>query len=464
MAIVGVSEQSGSGAPGYTGSKIFRILREAGFEGRLYPVNPKLSQIDGVKVYPSVTEVPEPLDLVTITVQAARVPQVLEECVAVRAANVHICSSGFAETGQDEGRRLEDRIREIAQRGGLRVIGPNCMGLHVPSVRMKMFEDISVVEGPVAFVSQSGGHALVFLKHGPDFGLGFSKVISYGNALTLDAPDYLEYLGADPETQIVCMYLEGTRDGAKLLELARRTNQVKPVVIWKAGLTGSGARAAASHTGSMAGDRQIWDAFFKQTGAIKVGSIQEMAEVAMTLLLLQPSPRRRVVVLSIGGGANVATGDLCAEEGLEVPPLSSETKTALLEFITPVNQGVTNPMDLSGVLTHAPLLRRTLDVLKQDPCIDVSILHIPPDLFTFVSVADFEKVILDQRHPGSGGKAIVVAFDEAHPSENAQKYAQELRQAGITTYGSLRRACRALRRFAGYHEFLSETGARAESD
>ena len=280
VAIVGVSRKEHMSVPGYTGSHMFRILREAGFQGRIYPVNPKADAIDGVKAYPSVTAIPERTDLVIVGTPAATVPQVLEDCAAAGVPVVQILASGFGETGEEEGKRLEAAILEIAQRTGLRIIGPNCMGFHIPAVKMRMFEEAEVVPGPVAFVSQSGGHAQVFLMQGPHLGIGFSKVISYGNALVMDAIDFLDYLAGDDETRIICMYLEGVRkDGGELMQLVRRTNAKKPVVVWKGGLTHSGARAASSHTGSLAGDRQVWDAFFKQTGAISAVGIDEMIDL-----------------------------------------------------------------------------------------------------------------------------------------------------------------------------------------
>ncbi len=459
IAVVGVSQRRGTNAPGLTGLRILRILRGAGFEGSLYAINPKVREIDGLEVYPSVTEVPETLDLVIIATQAARVPRVLEDCVAAQVANVHICSSGFSETGEAEGRILEDEAREIAVRGGLRVIGPNCMGFHVPSARIKMFEEVELLDGPVAFLTQSGGHSLNFLMHGPNFGLGFSKVISYGNALTLDAPDFVEYLAGDSGTQVICMYLEGVRDGRCLFDVVRRTNRVKPVVMWKGGRTESGARAAASHTSSMAGDRQVWDAFFEQTGSIPVGSTEEMAEVAMTLLHADRPLGRRAVVLSVGGGNNVATGDICAEEGLELQPLSPQTRGALLEFVSPVNQGLTNPMDVPAVLTHLPSLRRALGVLVADELVDVIVLHVIAGFFTErggVSISEFQEIIAETTQNGRVRKPIVVALDDAYRYEGTEESAREFRQAGVLAYVSMQSTCRALRRVSDYQEFLSE--------
>jgi len=455
IAIVGVSRNDQTSHPGYTGLGLLRMLKESGFQGHLYAVNPYATSIAGFEVHNSLTSIPEPLDLVIITVPASAVPQVIEDCVAARALNVQICTSGFGETGE-EGKRLESRIREIASKGELKLIGPNCMGFQIPSVNMRMHPDSPLVPGPVAFVSQSGGHARIFLLRGPELGFGFSKVISYGNALMMDATDFLEYLATDPETSIICMYLEGIKDGRRFMELVRRINPKKPVVIWKGGLTDSGARAAASHTGSLGGTRQVWDAFFKQTGAIQVGSIEEMGEVAMTLLLLKPSPGKRVAVFAAGGGSSVATGDICAEEGLEVPAFSEQTRKGLLEFITLVNQGVANPIDVPNVVMDFPKLRRTYEVLAADPMIDIIILHLGAEFFLGPMLGVIEEL---QKHIDSSpslkshAKPVVVALSEEGQVKDTDSYAQQLRKLGIPAYNSLRRACRAINLVANYHEF-----------
>ncbi|MBE0481387.1 MAG: CoA-binding protein, partial [Dehalococcoidia bacterium] len=191
IAIVGVSRKDNSINVGYTGLRLLRSLKKAEFEGRVYPINPYAGEIEGYKVYARVTDLPERPEMVTITVPAEVVPQVLEDCAAAGAKNVQICTSGFSETGQEQGRMLDAAVREIAEREGLNIVGPNCMGFHVPSVKMRMFEDVPIHRGPVAFLSQSGGHARIFLIAGPEMGIGFSTVISYGNALLMDANDFL---------------------------------------------------------------------------------------------------------------------------------------------------------------------------------------------------------------------------------------------------------------------------------
>jgi acyl-CoA synthetase (NDP forming) len=329
---------------------------------------------------------------------------------------------------------------------------------------MRMFEGTSLKQGPVAFVSQSGGHSFSFLRHGEDFGLGLSKVVSYGNALTMDAPDFLEYLAGDPETRIICVYIEGVRDGRGFIEQVRKTNPSKPVIIWKGGLTHSGARAAASHTGSLAGDRQVWEALFKQTGAIRVGSIEEMVESAVTLLALRRSPSRGVAILSNGGGANVATGDICAEEGLEVPALTDQMTSSLLEFVSSINQGVTNPMDVPGVLANLPVLKQTVEVLAEDERMDTVILHMSAGFFSGPlegRVEQFEETVLELNRSLPASKAVVVALDDAYRFDNTDSCARRLRKAGIVTFTSLRKACRALHRFASYNKFLEEMGTPA---
>jgi acyl-CoA synthetase (NDP forming) len=460
VAVVGVSRSERQEHPGFTGLRLFRILREHGFAGRIYPVNPKIGEIEGAQVYPSVTAVPEPLDLVIVAVPAASVPEVLEDCVTAKALNVHICTSGFAETGQEEGKRLESRMREIALRGGLRVIGPNCMGLQVPSVHMGTFGDVPLVQGPVAFISQSGGHVHWYLEAGSALGFGFSKMISYGNALTMDATDFLEYLATDPETQIVCMYLEGIKDGRRLVQLVRKLNLIKPVIVWKGGLTSLGARAASSHTGSLAGSKEVWDTFFKQTGAISVDSIEEMAEVTMALLHLKPSPERRVALMGSGGGSNVANGDICAKEGLDAPALTLETRAKLMEFVSLVNQSVMNPMDIFSIFGDAFLLRRVIELVAADPVVDIIILYVNVGAFepaATTALGRIKKSILDLAPENLKGKPVVVAMRDQAKVEAAEGFAQGLREGGIPVYDSLRGACCALSRFASYHEFVAES-------
>ena len=462
VAIVGVSRNDTNPPPGYTGLRLLRMQQAAGFEGRLYPINPSADTIAGVKAYPTVTAVPEPLDLVIITVPAAAVPGVLEQCVAVKAMNVHICTAGFGETGEGEAQQIQQRVQEIAVSGGLQVVGPNCMGYHVPSAHMQMYDGVPMLAGTTAFVSQSGGHAQDFAGYGPRIGVGFSKVISYGNGLILDSTDFIEYLAGDPATRIICLYVEGVKDGRKLLEVVRKTHPDKPVIIWKGGLTPSGTRAAATHTASLSGDGRVWDAFFKQTRATRVGSVPEMADLAMTFLQLKPLLRARVSVIVGGGGNNVAGADTCTEEGIEVPAFSPETRARLLQLMSLVNQSVVNPIDGAGIFRNLPLLQQVLETIAADPLIDVIILHLGPSfrkVATPETYAGLKKLVADFNRQNAHGKPVVAAIRSPETAgEDTEPFIRDIREAGITTYYSLRTACRALRRFAAYHALRAERG------
>jgi acyl-CoA synthetase (NDP forming) len=460
IGVVGVSRESGTTVPGYSGNRIFRLLRDVGFEGRVYPINPKAEEIDGVKVYPDVTSVPEQLDLAIITVSAPIVPGVLEACLAAGARNVHICSSGFAETGTPEGRALQDRITEIASRGRMRVIGPNCMGFHVPSAKMKMFDEMEEFDqGPVGFISQSGGHAQTYLFQAPEFGIGFSKMVSYGNALTLDADDFLEYLATDEETRLICAYIEGVKNARRFFELAHAICPEKPIIILKGGLTDAGARAAASHTGSMAGERTIWETLFKQTGAVSVGSLDEMAEATYCFLHLKPLCRMQAAVIAVGGGATVSSGDMCAREGLVVPALSPATIRGLSEFIPLVNQGIANPLDIPGIVFNRDAMSKTFEVLNTDPEIDVILMNIPARIFSGTRgdlLGMFVEMVKDFTQNHDDAKPIVVALSEGARLGMTESGVRGLRQGKIVAFSSLPKACRALRRFAGYHKAMDD--------
>jgi len=262
------------------------------------------------------------------------------------------------------------------------------------------------------------------------------------------------------------MYLEGIKDGRRLTQLVRQINPSKPVVLWKGGLTSSGARAASSHTGSLAGERRIWEAFFKQTGAIEVDSIDEMAEVTMALIRLKPSPGKRVAVIGAGGGDSVATGDMVANEGLDMPAISPRTRKGLLEFLSLVNQGISNPLDIPAVFGDISTLRRTLELLAADPLIDIPILHISAEFFPQVwghRMAEFNQCILDISQKEPGGKPVVIAVTDEGKVVAPDKYVKELVDAGIPAYASLRRACRAIRRFADYHKFVADVELQKSS-
>ena len=464
VAIIGATNIPFRSLGGYPG--MFGCLRNFGFLGELYPINPKAEEVGGYKSYPDLVSLPGPVDLVIVSVPARRVPKTLKDCVASGNKNVHIFTSGFKETGEEEGIKLQDEIEIIARKGGLRVVGPNCMGFYVPASRMVTWEGAPAESGPVALISQSGGNAVEFVFYASGrYGIHFSKSISYGNALTLDSTDFLDYLAHDDETRIITMYLEGVKDGRRLVKLVTEINPRKPVIIMKGGLTKPGTRAVSSHTGSLAGGEMIWNAFFRQTGAVRVDSLEEMADVALAFHHLGKSPGRRVAVFGMGGGISVAAADSCARVNLELPPLSPETVKELRELIPPVGTMFLNPIDAIGAFMNLNLAGKILDLLSGSGEIDNFVVSIPIDwLFgKEKSGAYIEKVaayLAQEGRKRTHGKPLVISWRQYRPNPEMKKCVAVLEQillsAAIPVYEGLPRAFFALSKLAEYSEFIKK--------
>lgn len=460
IAVIGVARTRSGAFPG-----IFGCIRNFGFPGRLYPINPKADEIDGLKAYPSLTVLPEPVDLVVVSVPAPHVPAALKDCIASGSKNVHIFSSGFKETGEAEGIRLQAELERIAAEGDLNIVGPNCMGMHVPKSRVLTWTAASEISGPVGMVSQSGGNAQDFVNYAASrFGLHFSKVFSYGNALNLDSTDFLGYLAQDGETRIITMYLEGVKDGRKLLGMVAEINRTKPIVIIKGGLTESGARTVASHTGSLAGGEKIWRAFFKQTGAVQVGTLEEMAEVSLALHHLPPVKGRGVAILGTGGGVGVAAADSCAKVGLEMPGLPAELMARLREFIPPAGNMIRNPIDAHILLMNLNLLGPTLQLLSAQSYIDMFVISLHLDwIFGMEEGKQIERIgdyLADEARRHTHGKPMVVVWRQYQPNaamhQSRLKLEKRLLAAGVPVYEGLDRAVAVLSKVAGYYAFQDE--------
>jgi acyl-CoA synthetase (NDP forming) len=457
VAVVGASNTTNTNLQG--GGFISNFQR-LGFEGRVYPVNPRLHDILGYKVYPNLTLIPDSLDLVIISTPAADVPAVLEECIAINAKNVHVFTAGFSESGDEEGEILEEEIKEIALRGGLNLIGPNSMGINIPSAKIQTLHGATVKSGPVAFLSQSGGHALQFSHYAQGFGIGFSKIISYGNGSVIDSTDFIEYLSNDDETNIITMYIEGVKDGARLLKQIREANRSKPVIIWKGGLSESGNRAAFSHTGSLAGSKKVWDSFFKQTGAVQVSTLDELADVTMTFLYLSPPHGRNVALLMGGGGRSVTSSDLCSQEGLEIPVFSTETRARLKNLIQKAGTSIVNPIDAESMQRKPDLLEQVLNLAAEDPMIDIVIADLHLNMLLEESSDTIEKVeeLLCRFTTNKDKMKPLITIlgtwgGRANVSSVRTKMQNVLLLAGIGAYRTLPRACRALSKYIRYHEF-----------
>jgi len=348
VAVVGASN-----ALGKWGAGIFSRLRVAPNVKSLYPVNKTSDEVQGVKAYPTVRDLPETVQFVVIAIPYEGVPGVIDDCVDRGVKTILIITAGLGETGP-EGAELERQVAEKASRAGIRLIGPNCMG-HFNSANglSTLRMGLPTEGGEVGVISQSGGFAMHILQSGNQAGVGFSKFVSVGNEADLHFEDFLEYFLEDDDTKIITGYIEGLRKGRDFFRLAKEYTKKKPIVVVKVGRTEAGARAARSHTSAIAGSDEIYDVMFRQAGVIRVDEVEELFDVAAALLR-QPLPRgNKVAILTGGGGFGCVTSDACARLGLDVAPLSPRTIERLSEVL-PDRWPHGNPVDTvaSGWVTY----------------------------------------------------------------------------------------------------------------
>jgi acetyltransferase len=346
IAVVGAS-----GRPGSLGRAIFKNLLQGNYGGILYPVNPKSSSIMGVKAYPSIPEVPDEIDLAVLIIPASMVLSTMEQAVQKGVKGCIIITAGFKEIG-GSGLELDQKLQKLIKDSGIRVVGPNCLGVINTKESVSMnasFGREMPASGNIAFVAQSGGLCASVLDFAAGRNIGFSKFISIGNKSDLNEIDCLRYLKDDPETHVILMYLEDIKDGRAFMETAREVTwgAGKPVIVVKAGRSAEGAKAAASHTGSLAGSDSSYDAIFLQSGVLRVPGLDELFNFAVAFSE-QPLPKgNRVAIITNSGGPGIMATDAAIRHKLKLAELSEETKTKLLECL-PETASVKNPIDVIG--------------------------------------------------------------------------------------------------------------------
>ena len=437
-----------------------------GFQGQLYPVHPTAEHILGYRAYPRVRDIPEPLDLAVFCVPSGRVLPVLEDCAANHTRFVHLYTAGFSETGREENAALEREVLALARGAGIRLLGPNCMGVYCPEGHIAWGREFPTTPGPVGLVSQSGQLAGQFVTEAGAHGLAFSKVVSFGNATDLQAHEFFEYLAQDEKTTVIASYLEGLKDGREFFEFARRTTRNKPVVVWKGGQTEGGSRATRSHTGSIAGSQKIWQALCHQAGVISVDTMEELL-AAVTGLLKLPLPRGvRVAVLGGAGGGSVTMTDLAEKEGLRVPKLSDATIRSLEEFVPLEGSSVSNPLDIMGALRRGQGEDRFMTLfrlLRDDPNVDALLYHLRIDwilrrggralIDRFVGTTVEGLRILEKP------ALIVVGRGQSLEDEAARLEAEvRLTAAGAATFDTFPLAARVLAHLDAYRRHLESSG------
>ena len=402
IAVVGASRRRGN-----LGAEILHNLSQTGFKGALYAVNPLAKEVDGVPSFPNITEVPGQVDLAVIAVPAADVETVLDDCIIKKVAAVVVITAGFAETGE-KGRAAEQRLLEKARAAGMRMVGPNCMGVinTDPSVNMHAtFTSIFPPAGNVAMSSQSGALGLAILDYARSIGVGFSTFVSVGNKADVSGNDLIQYWAEDPNTDVMLLYLESFGNPRKFGEIARRVARRKPIVAVKSGRSKAGARAASSHTGALAESDAIVRDLFKQAGIIRTDTLEEMFDIA-ALLANQPLPLgRRVAIVTNAGGPGILAADACETFGLELMPIAPELAAKMREYL-PAAASVGNPIDM--IASASPNdYRRTIKLLTNDPSVDsIIVIYIP----VLPKDADDVAAAIRECAADTKGKTLVATF------------------------------------------------------
>ena len=453
VAVIGVSKN-----PQNPGSQFLRQLIEFPFRGQVYPVSIEEKEILGVQCYRTLREIPGPVDHVISCIPYHQVLPLVEDCVAKKVRCLHLYTARLAETQLKERLDLEKKIINMAREGGVRVIGPNCMGLYCPSVGLTFRHSFPKESGDVAFVSQSGGNAADLEYQGVGRGLRFSKIISFGNASDLNESDFIEYLLEDPQTKIIAMYLEGIKEGRRFLDLLRSSQGKKPVILFKAGRTQAGSRAVISHTASMSGEDALWQSICRQYGVVRVHSMREMADVLLTFQYLQPSTGKKVLIIGGGGGGSVAAADVCELEGFTVPPLPPEMRQEIRSFAPEVWSMISNPMD-GSVMGSPEVMARSYQLGIQWDGVDLLIGNSSAVwMLDHPEGAEHHGMILQFmiKLSKEAKKPMVIFVNSGDPTTpwrvEAVLKAQELcRDAGVPVYPNVKRAARALAHFTNYH-------------
>jgi acyl-CoA synthetase (NDP forming) len=383
IAIIGASQDELK-----SGGMFISSLLKDGYKGIIYPVNRKESEIRSLKAYPSILDIPGEVDLAVMAIPASGVPQVMAECAqkGVRFAIVH--SVGFSELGS-EGKQLEQRVLEAANAGDVRVVGPNCMGIVSPRANINTiapYARLPMEPGGVAFVGQSGWACENMLRLGSERGLRFSGIMSIGNQSDLAVEDFLEYFGADSETRVIAFYIEGIKKARHFFKLAEKISPKKPIIVWKGGSSDLGARAAASHTGSIAGNYALFEVISRQKGIISAQGLEELMDLAVVFSCpYLPSGNEVGLLIEAGGGA-VASSDACAKAGLNISPLPHSAQQKLREFLKdriPPSPSLANPVDLVWPpFNEAPLIYTTcLEIMAAvvDSCLMICYAPINDD-------------------------------------------------------------------------------------
>lgn len=448
IAVVGASRR-----PGTIGYQIVDNLIRHGYQGVIYPVNPKARAIHSIPAYPSVRDIPGDVDQAMIVVPKDYVLDVVDECGEKGIKGVVVISAGFREVG-GAGVELEERLVEKVRSHGMRLVGPNCMGVltTLPALSMNAtFAPSMPPRGPVSLMSQSGAMGVTILDYAAEYGIGIHDFVSVGNKPDVSGNDLVQYWGEDEETRVILMYLENFGNPQKFYRLARQITKKKPIVVVKAGRTGVGARAASSHTGALAGADVAVDALLGQSGVIRVDTVEDLFDMAMAFDELPVPKGNRVAIITNAGGPGIIIADACESRGLEVVPLSEDTQAELRKVLAE-EASVRNPVDMIASATPESY-RLVLDRVLEDDAIDAAIAAFVPPLG--VRQEDVAQAIVDAKEGHEKPVLAVLMGRQGLPQGRA-----ELHEAGVPGYIFPESAAKALAAMYRYRRWLERPAGR----
>jgi acyl-CoA synthetase (NDP forming) len=444
VAVVGASDRpQGRG-------RMFLVAMDNGrFRGELYAIHPK-ERMQNYRTYPRVSDVPGPVDHVIVSVPARPTLEVIEDCGKKGVRSASLFTSGFAEEGDEKSCRLQQRLVSAAARAGVRLIGPNCMGLFCPESGLSFRADLPLLDGELGIVAQSGGICMTVIYMTHNKGMGVSKAVSYGNEGDMTAAEFLYYLAEDAPTRAILLYVEGCRDGASFLRALEYAAKRKPVVMLKGGTSADGVKAVSSHTGSMAGSSRIWEAVARQAGVPVVPDMDELVDGAQAFLRMKRPAGKRVALITISGGFGVFATDILARRGLQVSPFSRETEEVLGKLIKRAGTSVDNPLDMASTFHHFKKYPKVLGALDADPSVDMFVLLLATEYLTMrqkdaMAVAD---MVTGEIMAGFANvsKPVAVVFFQTTMDEKRMQLERRLIDAGYPVFPTVERCADALSR------------------
>ncbi|MGO9147874.1 MAG: acetate--CoA ligase family protein [Desulfomonilia bacterium] len=451
IALVGIPRGLKSG-------KVFLLgLLDQGFAGPIYLIHPTAADIDGYKAYPSLLNVPGPVDMAIVMSPKETILTVLAECSQKKVKAVILYTSGFSELDSERGRSDEARMKNLARDGGFRILGPNCMGIYSPGSLLAPFPGMPKTMGDLGFLSQSGSLVNLFVNLCSGKGMFFSHVVSYGNSADVGLSDLIEWMARDDHTRLICSYCEGMQDPRRLIDVLKEATSRKPLIMWKVGLTEAGSRAAASHTGSLTGRKDLWTSMFRQFHILDVYDIEEMLDLVMAFYHLRPRVKGRVVIVSGPGGPAVSAADAAERNGLTMAELGEDVVRKLKSMLPPTGTSPANPIDVGlSASFDLRLYQEALDIILDDPGVD-AIVMLGGGASTEMSAEYIQGLIASKER--SDKHVLAIAYP-GFVQIDQEDLLKPLHEHGIPVYPTPERALKAYARMIDYYQYQAGSGKK----